>query len=293
MTHPIRKLHTDLTHLRNANARAAKAERAEKSDKAGEKSALAKLTTEAQTLIDQFVQSPPTDPAQTAKLLNQLFTLGEKEVTTKSSFDGRIAKDAKSIATDKNSVKADRKQALKDLEPAEYRMNLADTNRARKQLGLKAVKKVIRPPDDGAKTVSIARSYLGKREDWLQAHGVTFKDCPDGECCANFVSAMLHKAGKIPESSRSIGVQPMAANLRKLGWHVVPLKDAKPGDVWITSFAPGAPSEEHTELVDSNRNGHVRLIGSNNISNSMQQISYDDFSASIRGSYIPAPPRKK
>ncbi|MFT3839002.1 MAG: hypothetical protein QM723_18625 [Myxococcaceae bacterium] len=274
-----------------------KANAAAKTHAAQQTKAVGAIQKQEQTLIDQFVQSPPTDPAAEKKLLEQLFALGQKEVQTKDSFQSKIAadkktaaQDARLVTKDKAAVKADRKQALKDLKPAEYEMGLKQTNHDRKLLGLKALTKPLRPPNDGQKTVDAAKSYLGKREDWLEAHGVTFKGCPYGECCANFVSAMLHKAGKIPEHSRSIGVIPMKDNLLALGWHKVPLKDAKPGDVWITSHAPGAPSEEHTELVASNKNGHVKLIGSNNISSNMQQISYDDHSAYIRGSYILAPP---
>jgi len=300
----VRVLNHDLTKYAGAQKAEAKALASEKkasaavkTDTAKETQALSAIQKQEQTLIDQFMQSPPADPAAEKKLLNQLFTLGEKEVQTKDSFQSKIAadkktvaQDAKQVTQDKAAVKADRKQALKDLKPAEYEMGLKQTNHDRKLLGLKPLTRPLRPPNDGQKTVDAAKSFLGKREDWLEAHGVTFKGCPYGECCANFVSAMLHKAGKIPEHSRSIGVKPMAANLEALGWHKVPLKDAKPGDVWITSYAAGAPSEEHTELVASNRNGHVQLIGSNNISNNMQQISYDDHSAYIRGSYILAPP---
>lgn len=131
------------------------------------------------------------------------------------------------------------------------------------------------------KAVDLAKSYLGRYETDLQAHGITQR-CPTNESCANFVTSMLHKTGAI--NFRTLGVADLNNRLRAAGWHVVSLKDAKPGDVWICN---GAHGESHTELVASNNNGHVTLIGSNNHPNpSNQQINYDTYSANISGSFI-------
>lgn len=131
------------------------------------------------------------------------------------------------------------------------------------------------------KAVDLARQYLGRYETDLQAHGITQR-CPPNESCANFVTSMLHQAGAI--NFRTLGVADLNNRLRAAGWHVVSAKDAKPGDVWICN---GAHGESHTELVASNNNGRVTLIGSNNHPNpSNQQINYDTYSASISGSFI-------
>lgn len=133
--------------------------------------------------------------------------------------------------------------------------------------------------------VDLAKSYLGRYESDLQAHGVTQK-CPTSESCANFVTSMLSKTGAI--NFRTLGVSDLNNKLRAQGWHVVSLKDAKPGDVWICN---GAHGESHTEIVASNNNGKVTLIGSNNHPRpNDQQINYDTYSANISGSFILAPP---
>lgn len=133
--------------------------------------------------------------------------------------------------------------------------------------------------------VDLAKSYLGRYESDLQAHGVTQR-CPTNESCANFVTSMLNKTGAI--NFRTLGVADLNNKLRGQGWHQVSLKDAKPGDVWICN---GAHGESHTEIVASNVNGKVTLIGSNNHPRpNDQQINYDTYSANISGSFILAPP---
>jgi len=140
-------------------------------------------------------------------------------------------------------------------------------------------------PATGTDAASLAQQYLGKYETELQAQGVT-KPCPTNESCANFVSSMLKKSGAIDFTT--LGVSDLNNRLRAQGWHEVPASQAKPGDVWICN---GAHGESHTELVSSQSNGKVTLIGSNNHPNpSNQQINYDTSSASISGSFILAPP---
>src|SRR5438067_649266 len=56
-----------------------------------------------------------------------------------------VAADKKAIQADAKLAKADKQRALKELLPAEYKLGLARTNKDRKALGLKAVKKAIRP----------------------------------------------------------------------------------------------------------------------------------------------------
>ena len=137
----------------------------------------------------------------------------------------------------------------------------------------------------GTNAAAMARKYLGKYETQLQASGVTQRGVPTSESCANFVSSMLKQAGV--NVAHTNGVSVLNNELRAKGWHTVSLKDAKPGDVWICN---GAHGESHTEIVASNNNGHVTLIGSNNHPiSSNQQINYDSYSANISGSFILAP----
>lgn len=58
-----------------------------------------------------------------------------------------VKHDGFEIKHDRAVNQKDRHQALKDLRPAEYKMGLKATNRARKELGLTAVHQVIRPQD--------------------------------------------------------------------------------------------------------------------------------------------------
>jgi hypothetical protein len=148
------------------------------------------------------------------------------------------------------------------------------------------------PEAKGTRADEEARKFHGKSEAELQAEHVTLP-CPYGESCANFVSSMLARVGAIKSSSRTLGVANLSSTLENdYHWKRVSLKDAKPGDVWIVCQYPCPPKEQHTEIVSSNDNGHVTLIGSNNTSSSMQVVGYDSYSANagMADSYILAPP---
>lgn len=141
-------------------------------------------------------------------------------------------------------------------------------------------------PVKGSNAAAMAQKYLGRYETDLEAHGITEAGVDPSESCANFVSSMLQQAGAI--HWHSINVGDLSGRLQQQGWHRVSLANAKPGDVWICN---GPDGEYHTEIVASNDNGRVTLIGSNNHPvRSNQQINYDSYSASIAGSYILAPP---
>jgi hypothetical protein len=136
----------------------------------------------------------------------------------------------------------------------------------------------------GTNAATQAEKYLGKYESQLEAEGVTEHGVSLSHSCANFVSAMLRKAGV--KISHTDGVASLSSELRARGWHKVSIRDAKPGDVWICHTG----KESHTEIVASNKNGRVTLVGSNNHPNpSNQQINYDKHSVYISGSYILAP----
>lgn len=138
----------------------------------------------------------------------------------------------------------------------------------------------------GTHAADKAKQYLGRYESDLERAGVTQRGVDTGESCANFVSTMLKQSGQINWHTNL--VSDLNSKLRAQGWHPVSLKDAKPGDVWICN---GAHGESHTEIVASNVNGKVTLIGSNNHPRpNDQQINYDTYSASISGSFILAPP---
>jgi len=140
----VRTLHTDLSRLKTAESKTAKAQTAEKTASTNEQKALAAIQAQEAQLVDSFVSSPPTTTAQRTQVLNQLFNLGQSAVKTKDTDDAKIAADKKTITADKKSESKDKKTALKDLKPAEYHLSLKDTNAARKQLGLKALTKPVR-----------------------------------------------------------------------------------------------------------------------------------------------------
>ena len=289
MNKAVHKLNVDLSRYSKAQKAEKSAEGALTKATTSEQNALKSIATQRQAILDQFQNTPNMDAATTQKLLSQEFALGEKQVQTQDAFAKTSAHDKSVIAKDKKAISSDKKTALKDLKPAEYHLSLKATNTDRKELGLKALKHAVRPPPSagGQKVVDTAKKYLGKFESQLQREGVT-QPCPTNESCANFVTSMLQKAGAI--NFHTLAVSTLNSDLRARGWHTVSLKDAKPGDVWICN---GAHGESHTEIVASNHNGHVTLIGSNNHPvDSNQQINYDSFSASISGSFILAPPGK-
>jgi hypothetical protein len=169
----VRKLHNDLSKLHQAEGTEKKAEAKVKADQAGEKKALASLAAQQSQLIDAFVAAPPTDPTQLQKLLGQFVTLGEKQAQTQDSFSKRIAGDHQAVSHDKKAIGSDKKAALKDLKPAEYHLSLKDTNAARKQLGLGALKKPLRAAPVVNNTVGgQVGKWIAEAQTALKAAGV-------------------------------------------------------------------------------------------------------------------------
>jgi hypothetical protein len=132
----------------------------------------------------------------------------------------------------------------------------------------------------GSKVVDIAKQFLGRNASELERSGALPMNpgvSPD-ECCANFVSAVLQKAGVLDRhtdlvsgSSRTGPGAPGSIGriLKDRGWKVVDAAHAKPGDVCILN------SGGHVELVASNNGGNIQLIGSNNTNgNGTQQVGY-------------------
>jgi spore coat assembly protein SafA len=132
-------------------------------------------------------------------------------------------------------------------------------------------------PASGNKVVDIAKAFLGRNASELKRSGALpmNPNVPSDVCCANFVSAVLQKAGVINfhtdlvSGSNSGDPNAIGTMLKARGWHVVDAAHAKPGDVCILN------NGGHVELVASNNNGNISLIGSNNINaDGTQQISY-------------------
>lgn len=99
------------------------------------------------------------------------------------------------------------------------------------------------------------------------------KGIPTDVCCANFASACLVKAGEIPQSQHTNSVSTLSSELKGDGWHNESRSEAKPGDVCIVG------SDEHVEIVASNDNGRITLVGSNNTDGGSgpQAVSYDNW----------------
>jgi len=131
-------------------------------------------------------------------------------------------------------------------------------------------------PGSGSSDVAaIAEKYLGQNASSLKVNrndnlpmnaGV-----PSNVCCANFVSAVLTEAGKLPANLHTDSVAQLNATLRSRGWTPVPASEAKPGDVVI--IQGGGVS--HTEIVS----GPGQMIGSNNVNaDGSQKISHNNLS---------------
>lgn len=99
------------------------------------------------------------------------------------------------------------------------------------------------------------------------------KGIPTDVCCANFASACLVKAGELPDSQHTNSVGTLAGELKGDGWHDESRSQAKPGDVCIVG------GDEHVEIVASNDNGRITLVGSNNTDGGSgpQVVSYDNW----------------
>ncbi|MBS2029600.1 MAG: hypothetical protein JST54_16985, partial [Deltaproteobacteria bacterium] len=241
MNKAVHKLNADLSRYSKAQKAEKSAEGALTKAKTSEQNALKSIATQRQAIADQFQSNPTMDAATMQKLLAREFALGEKQVQVQDAFAKTSASDKATIAKDKKAIASDKKTALKDLKPAEYHLSLKETNKDRKELGLKALKAPLRQTNTGGqKVVDLAKKYLGKFESQLQREGVT-QPCPTNESCANFVTSMLQKAGAI--NFHTLAVSTLNSDLRARGWHAVSLKDAKPGDVWICN---GAHGESHT-----------------------------------------------
>lgn len=122
---------------------------------------------------------------------------------------------------------------------------------------------------------AIAEKYLGQNASSLKVNRndnlPMNANVPSNVCCANFVSAVLTEAGKLPGNLHTDSVAQLNSTLRARGWTPVPASEAKPGDVVI--IQGGGVS--HTEIVS----GPGQMIGSNNVNaDGSQRISHNNLS---------------
>ena len=140
---------------------------------------------------------------------------------------------------------------------------------------------------------AIAQKYLGWWAGDLKVSGhlPMNPNVPNTVNCANFVSAVLQKAGLINfhtdlVTGSNSGVKAaLGTMLMARGWTKVPASQARPGDVAIVN------NGGHTELVHSNINGKITLIGSNNTQGGSgpQRVSYGN---PFGNAWYLTPPRK-
>lgn len=146
------------------------------------------------------------------------------------------------------------------------------------------------PVGDAGDAAAIARRFVGRNASELKRSGDLPMDgsVPSNICCANFVSAVLQKAGLLPASKHTNSVDQLDSTLRARGWQPVSVANARPGDVVI--IQGGGAS--HTVMVESNHNGHLRLIGSNNVNaDGSQKVTIGSADWALRhGAVILTPP---
>lgn len=146
MNAAVKRLDRDIHNLHVAQKGHDKAVAETKRDTAAEKKALAQIATQQQQLTDGFDQLTTPEDQQAA--LQKMFALGQKQVQTKDRFDSELAGDKKATAKQTAAEHKWQKQGRKDLKPAEFHLGLHATNVRRHELGLHAVNKVVRPPEN-------------------------------------------------------------------------------------------------------------------------------------------------
>ena len=146
------------------------------------------------------------------------------------------------------------------------------------------------PVGDAGDAASIARQFVGRNASELKRSGDLPMDgsVPSNVCCANFVSAVLQKAGLLPASKHTNSVDQLDSTLRARGWQPVSAANARPGDVVI--IQGGGVS--HTVMVESNKNGVLKFIGSNNVNaDGTQKVTIGSADWALRhGAVILTPP---
>lgn len=135
----------------------------------------------------------------------------------------------------------------------------------------------INPPVTAGTTANlVAQRFLGQSQHQLQFSGQLPEDkwVPQNVDCANFVSACLQMAGRLPASQHNDSVVGLKNNLLADGWSEIPLSQAKPGDV--VCFDGPSGNYQHVELFNAWNGSTPQYIGSNNtLSDGTQAITHD------------------
>ncbi len=133
-------------------------------------------------------------------------------------------------------------------------------------------------PGAGGNALAIARSDLGRNISDLKYNGNLAADLdkwPGNDvCCANFVSAVLQKAGQISPGEHNDNVVGLSNNLsRDPNWRRADPNSLQPGDV-VCFEVPGEGHFAHLEMFAGYVNGRPTFNGSNNVnSDGTQRIS--------------------
>lgn len=126
---------------------------------------------------------------------------------------------------------------------------------------------------EGGNAAAIAEQFIGRNAGELKFSEELPMESwvPNNVNCANFVSAVLQKAGMIEPGQASASVDQLASNLKSDGWTTVSLQDAKPGDVVLMQ----RDGQSHVVLFAGFENGTPKFIGSNNVNaDGSQRISW-------------------
>ncbi len=135
------------------------------------------------------------------------------------------------------------------------------------------------PSGNSSDIARIAEKYLGQNASSLKRNTSDNlpmnANVPSNICCANFVSAVLTEAGRLPANLHTDSVSQLNTTLRARGWTEVPASQARAGDVVIIK----SRDVSHTEIVS----GPGRMIGSNNVNpDGTQRISHNNLSWAVQ-----------
>ncbi|MFL5318439.1 MAG: LysM peptidoglycan-binding domain-containing protein [Myxococcaceae bacterium] len=129
----------------------------------------------------------------------------------------------------------------------------------------------------GENPADIAKQYLGNSIDSLIGRSdLDLNNVPRDVCCANFVSAVLEKAGHISGWEHDDNVVNLFKKLGSDGnFEATDLSHAQPGDPVAFDGPDGA--YQHVEIFAGWQNGKPLFIGSNNVNrDGTQSITYDN-----------------
>lgn len=128
-------------------------------------------------------------------------------------------------------------------------------------------------PVTGNNAAAIAEQFIGRNAGELKhSDDLPMQSwVPNNVNCANFVSAVLQKAGLIEPGQASASVDQLASNLKGDGWRTVSLQNAQPGDVVLMQ----RDGQSHVVLFAGFDNGRPTFIGSNNVNaDGSQRVSW-------------------